>query len=360
MFIVRGTINWLKGVLRPFALMKENSISLIVFEVLFRILTFLVLFPIMTWMQRLWLIGNKTKVIAWYNAGSFIRNPISWLVFFVMILMLVSATLFEQFAIYDTLHASKWGKRRTVRQIFSTGFDMCAERAKLENWGLIPYVIFVMRFGSSAIADISSITSVIRIPGFILEDFNKRPWEGTAYRILVIVLTYFFVRWLFAIPIMMEEDGTSFEKACRKSAAMISGRCFIRVLALTVCWGLFCYVIFGIGTFLIVAAWYLLSMWVIPGETDLQTVDPELAAQWDMERNTGLMPENVTAFSNEKVWWICKKGHHWQASVAKRSMGKGCPYCGHKRADEKNNLAVCFPIPIIEEFRYGNLHITAN
>ena len=268
MFIVRGTINWLKGVLRPFALMKENSISLIVFEVLFRILTFLVLFPIMTWMQRLWLIGNKTKVIAWYNAGSFIRNPISWLVFFVMILMLVSATLFEQFAIYDTLHASKWGKRRTVRQIFSTGFDMCAERAKLENWGLIPYVIFVMRFGSSAIADISSITSVIRIPGFILEDFNKRPWEGTAYRILVIVLTYFFVRWLFAIPIMMEEDGTSFEKACRKSAAMISGRCFIRVLALTVCWGLFCYVIFGIGTFLIVAAWYLLSMWVIPGETD--------------------------------------------------------------------------------------------
>ena len=159
MFIIRGTINWLKGVLRPFALMKENSISLIVFEVLFRILTFLVLFPIMTWMQRLWLIGNKTKVIAWYNAGSFIRNPISWLVFFVMILMLVSATLFEQFAIYDTLHASKWGKRRTVRQIFSTGFDMCAERAKLENWGLIPYVIFVMRFGSSAIADISSITS---------------------------------------------------------------------------------------------------------------------------------------------------------------------------------------------------------
>ena len=88
MFIIRGTINWLKGVLRPFALMKENSKSLIAFEVIFRILTFLVLFPIMTWMQRLWLIGNKTKVIAWYNAGTFIRNPISWIVFFVMVLML--------------------------------------------------------------------------------------------------------------------------------------------------------------------------------------------------------------------------------------------------------------------------------
>ena len=268
MFIIRGTVNWLKGVLRPFTLMKENSISLISFEIIFRILTFLVLFPIMTWTQRLWLIGNKTKVIAWYNAGSFVRNPLSWLVLLAMVLMLVAATMFEQFAIYDTLHASRWGKRKTVRQIFSTGFDMCVERLRLENWGLIPYVIFVMRFGSSAIADISSITSVIRIPGFILEDFHKRPWEGNAYRVLVIILTYFFVRWLFAIPIMMEEDSTSFGTACRKSAAMISGKYFFRILILTACWGVFCYAIFGIGTFLIVTAWYLLSMWVIPGETD--------------------------------------------------------------------------------------------
>ena len=268
MFIIRGTINWLKGVLRPFALMKENSRSLIAFEVIFRILTFLVLFPIMTWMQRLWLIGNKTKVIAWYNAGTFIRNPISWIVFFVMVLMLVAAVSFEQFAIYDTLQASKWGKKKTVRQIFSTGFDLCVERAKLENWGLIPYVIFVMRFGSSAIADISSITSVIRIPGFILEDFKKRPWEGIAYQILIFVAMYFFVRWLFAIPIMMEEDSVSFGTACRKSAAMISGKYFFRVLFLTAIWGIFCYIIFSVGTLLIVIGWYLLSLWVMPGETD--------------------------------------------------------------------------------------------
>ena len=88
---------------------------------------------------------------------------------------------------------------------------------------------------------------------------------------------------------------------------------------------------------------YCSGRYAIPGETDLKTVNPELAAQWDMGRNDGLMPEDVTAFSNRKVWWTCKKGHHWQASVAKRSMGKMCPYCGHKRADEKNNLAVYFP-----------------
>ena len=133
--------------------MKENSKSLIGFEVIFRILTFLVLFPILTWAQRLWLIGNKTKVIAWYNAGSFATNPITWIVGIGMIFLLVAAAMFEQFAIYDTLHASKFGIKKSVRQIFSSAFDMCIERAKLENWGFVPYVLLVMRFGSVNLAD---------------------------------------------------------------------------------------------------------------------------------------------------------------------------------------------------------------
>ena len=172
---MNGIVNWLRSILRPFGLLRENIKSLIAFEVIFRILTFLVLFPLMTWAQRLWLIANKTKVIAWYNVITFIKNPVTWIIFFFMIVLLVAAAMFEQFALYDTLHASKFGLRRTTRQVFSSGFDMCVERLRLENWGFIPYVIFVLRFGP--VSDVSSITSVIRIPGFIIEDFHKHPWE---------------------------------------------------------------------------------------------------------------------------------------------------------------------------------------
>ena len=170
-----GFVNWLKSITQPFGLLRENIRSLIGFEFIFRILTFVVIFPLMTWAQRLWLVANNTKVIAWYNASKFVKNPISWIIFIFMLLLLVGATMFEQFAIYDTLHASKFGIRRTTRQIFSAGFDMCVERLRLENWGFVPYVIFVLRFGSIS-GDVSSITSVIRIPGFILEDFTKHQW----------------------------------------------------------------------------------------------------------------------------------------------------------------------------------------
>lgn len=262
-----GFINWLKSITQPFGLLRENIRSLIGFEFIFRILTFVVIFPLMTWAQRLWLVANNTKVIAWYNAGKFVKNPISWIIFIFMLLLLVGATMFEQFAIYDTLHASKFGIRRTTRQIFSAGFDMCVERLRLENWGFLPYVIFVLRFGSIS-GDVSSITSVIRIPGFILEDFTKHQWELVAFNIFQLIVLFFFLRWLFAIPIMMEEDGTSFNTACRKSAAMVSGRYIVRVFFLTVCWRALIGFLYMIGSVVAVAGWYLLSIWVIPAETE--------------------------------------------------------------------------------------------
>lgn len=62
-------------------------------------------------------------------------------------------------------------------------------------------------------------------------------------------------------------------------------------------------------------------------ENSLLHVNPELAAQWHPHNNEGLTPNMVTANSNKKVWWLCEEGHEWQAVVASRNKGNGCPYC---------------------------------
>ena len=266
MRIFRGLGRWLKRVLSPIWLLKENVRSLIGFEIVFRLLTFLVIFPILTWTQRLWLVGNRTKVIAWYNAREFLLNPITWIVLIFMIMLLVWAAMFEQFAIYDTLHASSFGMRRTTRQVISAGFDMCVERMKPANWTFIPYVLIIMN--AAKFTDISSVTSILRIPGFILEDFEKRPWEQVAYSAVMFVAAVLYFLWIFAIPIMMEEDGTHFPEACKKSARMVKGKYFFRILALRLFWSILAYIVYGLGSSLIVTVWYLLSMWVIPGETE--------------------------------------------------------------------------------------------
>ncbi len=71
----------------------------------------------------------------------------------------------------------------------------------------------------------------------------------------------------------------------------------------------------------------------IPGETDLATSNPELMAQWDKEKNTGIDPSRILPSAHDKVWWRCDKGHSWQAVVFSRTRAKasGCPYCTGKQ-----------------------------
>lgn len=266
MNIMMKHLNWFKEVLYPFELLRVNLKSLVKFELLFRLLLFLVLFPLLTWSQKLILIGSRTSVIAWYNIGDFILNPMTWLVFIFITLALTAAAMFEHVAIYDTLHASKSGINKTAGQIFSAGFDRCAELMKPENWGLIPYVFLVLHFGSYL--DFSSVTSVIRIPGFILEDFEKHLWEKYLYWGILFIAGGFYLRLIFSIPAMMEEEDTSFSKACKKSWGMTKGSYVLRVFFLAASWialiGLFQLA----GTRAVVAGWYLLSMWVMPASTE--------------------------------------------------------------------------------------------
>ncbi|MBQ6550064.1 MAG: zinc-ribbon domain-containing protein [Lachnospiraceae bacterium] len=70
---------------------------------------------------------------------------------------------------------------------------------------------------------------------------------------------------------------------------------------------------------------------VNPGENDLATLMPQLAAQWHPTRNGTLTPGEVRPQSNRRVWWQCDKGHEWQAMINARSQsGSGCPYCSNR------------------------------
>ena len=77
---------------------------------------------------------------------------------------------------------------------------------------------------------------------------------------------------------------------------------------------------------------YCVAKKAIEGETDLLTVNPELAKEWDYEANGELKPTDVTANSGKKVGWKCKKGHKWQATICNRNKETGCPYCAGRLA----------------------------
>ena len=88
------------------------------------------------------------------------------------------------------------------------------------------------------------------------------------------------------------------------------------------------------------------------GYNDLLTVNPELAKEWNFEKNGDLTPQDVTAHSNRKVWWKCADGHEWQTKINHRSNGSGCPYCaGQKVLPGVNDLQTVNP-SLAKEWNY--------
>lgn len=84
----------------------------------------------------------------------------------------------------------------------------------------------------------------------------------------------------------------------------------------------------------------------LAGENGLATLYPDIAAQWDEEKNGALHPSNVTAGSNRRVWWRCERGHSYRAMIAQRvQRGDDCPYCANRKVlPGFNDLATVQPL----------------
>lgn len=72
---------------------------------------------------------------------------------------------------------------------------------------------------------------------------------------------------------------------------------------------------------------YCFGRSAVEGVNDLATTQVEIANQWHPTKNGDLRPNQVKAKANIKTWWRCDVGHEWQARVADRTEGQGCPAC---------------------------------
>lgn len=91
---------------------------------------------------------------------------------------------------------------------------------------------------------------------------------------------------------------------------------------------------------------------VIAGKTDLETLYPEIASEWDYEKNAGVNPDSISAYSYNSYYWICPKGHSYKKKVIKRTKYHStidCPKCVKAHSTSFPEQAIfyyakkCFP-----------------
>ena len=73
----------------------------------------------------------------------------------------------------------------------------------------------------------------------------------------------------------------------------------------------------------------------ISPEKSLAYLYPKIAKEWDFDKNNGVTPKQVAPHTKDSYYWKCIKCQNsWNASVASRVGGHGCPQCGRKRQIE--------------------------
>lgn len=85
----------------------------------------------------------------------------------------------------------------------------------------------------------------------------------------------------------------------------------------------------------------------------LQTMRPDIAAEWCHELNENLKPTMVSEHSGKMVSWVCKDKHIWPATIDSRTgaCGSGCPYCAGRMLTPERSLLALMP-KLAKEWNY--------
>tara|TARA_B110000008_G_scaffold249117_1_gene261622 strand:- start:1194 stop:3386 length:2193 start_codon:yes stop_codon:yes gene_type:complete len=97
---------------------------------------------------------------------------------------------------------------------------------------------------------------------------------------------------------------------------------------------------------------------VVPSNC-LSTTHPELAKQWDYEKNRDLSPMDITASATIRLHWKCDQGpdHEWDSLLSSRVRGCGCPCCSGKKVVPSNSLNSTHP-ELVKEWDIERNQIT--
>ena len=77
---------------------------------------------------------------------------------------------------------------------------------------------------------------------------------------------------------------------------------------------------------------------------------PEIALEWNYEKNGDLKPCDVAPHSGLNVWWKCSFGHEWKTKILARSNGHGCPYCARQKTHIKRKRNNTISNKLAKEF----------
>lgn len=198
-------------------LLSKNLWEIVKFEIVFKIITLLIASPLFLNIFKLTMKVTGFNYLTIENIGSFILNPLTIVLLFILILLVGFYAVFDIGTIIVLLDASNQNKKIGYTDAMYISLQKSIRVFKFKNFGLLLFMLFIIPFLNLGIS--SSILSTIKIPEFIMDFIVNNSLLNTLYFGLVIVLFIIFLKWFYSLHYYFLEDK-SFKEAVKESKSL--------------------------------------------------------------------------------------------------------------------------------------------
>ncbi len=196
------------------SIITYNLKTLIIFELLFKLLSLMIFTPLFISGFNLIMKLTGFTYLTIENIPKFLLNPITLVMLIILFLLMTLYTMFDITTIITILDNSYHKRKVKVMDVILVSLNKCKNIFKLKNIPLAFLVLFLIPFLNIGLS--SNLVTTIKIPEFIMDFIVKNQTLLIIFSILIIILTIILLRWIYALHYYVLED-LSFKEARRKS-----------------------------------------------------------------------------------------------------------------------------------------------
>jgi len=204
----------MKNFKNTLGMLKYNIWTLVGFEALFKVLSFVIFTPL--FLKSFTLVMHITgfNYLTLDNIMEFLSKPSTMAMLLLIIILMTIYTMFDITTVIiildESYHKRKIKMVEAVRRSLKKVF-----RVLIPTNIVLPFmVLFLIPFLNLGVA--SSFVSTIKVPEFIMDFITNNYFFLSILIVVIIGLTWLFLRWIYTLHYFVLED-LSFFRACKKS-----------------------------------------------------------------------------------------------------------------------------------------------
>ncbi len=210
-------------------IINYNLLSLISFEIVFKLASFLIFTPLFLHLFDFTMYLTGFSYLTLENVLFFIFNPITLALLLCLVFLMLSLTMFDITTVIIILDASAAQHKISTLSAIKLSLKKCLSIFHLQNLPLAFFVLFLIPFLNFGIT--SSFITSIKIPEFILDFIMHNPFLLSCSVILVIFLIILLLKWLYSLHFFILEN-LPFREARKRSTELSHNHLFQNLLTL--------------------------------------------------------------------------------------------------------------------------------